>query len=328
MSSLSHATTTTNSLRAPMMSPLLGLTCFALCASIASISIASPAHAQTGKRTAALVSYGAAIDVEPDVRAAIAELKTIALKDAKATSADVAAAAELGTTCDASSTECLASLAVLLHVDVLVVLAADASGAQELFVVDAALGKETGRTRTDVLRDAVALLLEPHLHFGTLVVRAPPSSTITIDGAAPADTEGRALVRAGRHHVAVVQEGHEPFHADAFVAAGAEVVIDAVLRPLPTDGGTPPAPAPSAPAPSAPAPSGLNAWIMAGTGAGVAVVGGAVALGIDAGLSAGLGSADEKEGYQAVGVIALVVATTGVAVAALGTAIAVLTSDS
>jgi hypothetical protein len=284
----------------------------------------SPVHAQ-GKRSVALVSFGDASSLELDVRAAIERLTTVTLKDAQATAADVAAARELGTSCTGESAECFASLAVLLHVDAVVIATSSAPGVLEMAVVDAALGKESARQRAsgldDVggraarLRDAVELLLEPTLHFGTVVVQAPPTSSIAIDGAPAVD--GRARVRAGKHRVVVEQAGHEPFSADVNVLAGAESTVVAQLVPHPVA---------APPVTSSPGLSG--GWIIAASGAGVALAGGAVALGIDAGLGAGLGSADEKEGYQAMGVVALVVAGTGAAVAVFGAALALLVSDS
>lgn len=332
MSSLILATTPMKSMCAPTTVLLVGVLC--------AVSFAPASRAQTGKRTAAIISYGVtAVDVEPALRSAIATLATITLNDAKSTAADVAAAAELGTTCDAASNECLASLAVLLHVDVLVVSfdasdtsdASDASDASngegdgnviEIVVVDAAVGKATGaahvvvaadaKARTARLRDAAELLLEPHLHFGTLLVRAPSPSLMAIDGVHAADHQAPARVRAGRHRIVVEQDGYQPFNADVFVAAGADVVLDAVMHPL---------------APQASSGLASGGWIMAASGAGIVLAGGAVALGVDAGLAAGLGSADEKESYQAVGVIALVVASTGAVVGAVGLAVALFAGD-
>lgn len=293
------------------------------------------ASASAQKRSTALVAYGTAADeIEPGVRAALGALRSVALKDKAATQADVAAAAELGTSCSAEAVECLASLAVLLRVDVLVVAIGQRRQegvALELFSIDAALGKESARESAQLsdvggpatraaLREVVELLLEPHLHFGSIVVAAPPSSSVRIDGV-PAEPDYKVRARAGQHRVEVSLPGHEPFAEDVDVAAGVDVVVAATLAPL-----APLAPLAAEP-PAATDAGGISgAWIIAGSGAAIAVVGAGIALGIDAGLGASLGSAEEKEGYQALGVTALVVASAGAAVA-LTAAVIALAAD-
>lgn len=301
---------------------------------------ASPALAD--KRQVALVSYGgAAQELEPAVRTAFRTLSTVALKDQAATRNDVAAAAELGTACDAASTECLVSLVVLLRVDVLVVASAEheANGTKfELFAIDAALGRETGRERATLtrgderaegVRDVVQLLLEPHLHFGSLVVSANvPSTSLTVDGRLRSESphpRAQLPLRIGEHDVQVAREGYESFIAAVHVQAGTETVVTAVLKPLPAnDVQTPDAVAPDG--------EGMSALLTASVataaiGLAVSALAGAVVVGVELGLASGVGGFDEKQGYQTLGVASLIVAGVGGAVAIAGGVTAVVALD-
>jgi hypothetical protein len=295
-----------------------------LCSLAAALLAAPAAIAQ--KRRVALISYGAAAaELEPALRSALRTLSTVALADRESTRADVAAAAELGAVCGATSRECLVKLAVLLAVETLVVSSAEhgADGsALELLAIDPALGREGGRERAliprgagrgESVRDIVQLLLEPHLHYGSLVVASElPGTSLAVDGQRRAETPyPRAVLRlrAGKHHVEVARAGYASFTAEAKVTAGTEATVAAQLVPTPAE------------------PLVTASVVVATTGLATAAIAGAVAGAIDLGLQGGLGTAEEKAGYHDAGVVAYVVAGAGAAVAVAGGIVALVAHD-
>jgi hypothetical protein len=294
----------------------------------AALACARAPGAAPPQRTAALVTYGAEGQaLEPALRGALSSLASIKLKDARSTAAELTTAAELGAVCAPNDSECQAKLAVLMHVSLLVVAAAEPSAegaALDVTVVDASLGRaighealvvQRGGERSEILRETFELLLEPELHFGTLVIDgAAAGAQLAVDGQPFAPVPGAdhpLRLRAGAHHLVLQPPAgapNAPNAEDVAILAGQRTTVSM-------------APAHAAAAvqsgPSVPALVAIGAL-------GVAAVGGGVALAISAGLGAGLGAADEKVGYQGLGVASLMVGGLAAVVAVAAGAVALL----
>jgi hypothetical protein len=284
-------------------------------------------------RTVALVSFGVAAEtIEDPLRITVSSLDTVSLHDTATTRRDVAAAAEIGTVCGATGTECLVALAVLLRVDLLVAASATHGPdgtVVELAAIDAAVGKEVARERATIARgadpvastrDAVQLLLEPQLHFGSLVVTCDRADALlAIDGVARAERpcpRATITLRAGQHDVVVSASGTTSFNQIVDVQAGSATEVVATLNTKP-----------AVDAARSPGVLRTVAMVVSGVSAAVALVGGGVALAIERSLTAGASDYDDKAGIQSAGVASLALGGIAAVIALASGAVALFAID-
>lgn len=296
--------------------------------------VVAAAPARAAPRTLALVTYGDAVELEAALREELAKTPEHVLQQKRATAAELDAAKEMGLVCGPDSVDCLVRVALVARVDKLVVATATrgAGGlALELAVIDAAVGKETGRAAARVpvdaqaaqaaVEDAVAGLLRPETMASIVLAAEPADATLVVDGALQdvgASGRPRVRVRPGTHKVEVRRAGYEPWARDVVTEAGSEVLVEVALQRLDEAAAGQPAPAAAGASPLL-----VGGGVVAGIGA-VALLGGATsAIVLDAMLSTtDTGTGEERLTMHAaergLAVLALV---GGVAAAAGGAAI-------
>lgn len=202
------------------------------------------------------------------------------------------------------------------------------------------------------IEEAAVRLFAPDRHRGDLKLRlTPPGATVTLDGKAAPGRSGAGVIaglRAGTHQVEVRHDGYQPYSGSVQVRFQETSELLVALEPL-EEGATDPAeePAPvadgsdepvaeatdGAPASDpeeaeaeAPAlsPLVIGGGVVAGVGAAGVIGGSAIAL-IGSALTSQVrpGNADERRGYQALGLAGLAGAVlSGAVVVAGGAALA------
>lgn len=172
----------------------------------------------------------------------------------------------LGLSCDDGSVDCAVRVGALAGLHIVVVASVTGSGdalSIELFAVDIAAGKETGRVRLpligqsrgDVLDEAMTAVLRPESWRGSVLITVPQrGASIYVDGIPRGFTPLSTAVELtpGVHPVFIGLEGYAAYKESVVVGYREQVEVKALLVPGVSE--TPPSYVPPKPPPPPPPP--------------------------------------------------------------------------